>query len=194
MSRATVAATVVVVSLGAAAIWLAGRDRGPATKGETADAAPDMAYDMEAHDVVLRQMDADGRQEFQVEARQITQAPGNGEISATALTLYHDPPGTAAASPNRWTLTADGAQLPPEGGIVTFQGNVRAAGRPASGGMPVTLTTSRLRYDLDAQSLSSDADVAVTRGSMAFQARGMRFDIKTSELTLESKFNGTFTR
>jgi LPS export ABC transporter protein LptC len=154
---------------------------------------PQTAYDYEAHQVVMRQMDPDGRLAFQVEARQITQLPDSGRVTALDLTLYHDPPGTAVGGPNRWTLKADRGELPPEGGVVILTGHVRAHGIPVEGRSALTITTTSLRYDMATQELSSDELVRITLGANGIQGegRGLRANIRTGSLELESG-NATF--
>jgi LPS export ABC transporter protein LptC len=149
---------------------------------------PPAAYDYEAHQVVMRQMDPDGRLAFQVEARQITQLPDSGRITALDLTLYHDPPGTAVGGPNRWTLTADRGELPAEGGVVILTGHVRARGIPVEGRSALTITTPSLRYDMAGQELSSDEVVQFSRGDNGIrgEGRGLRANIRTGSLELES--------
>ncbi len=151
-----------------------------------------MAYDYEAHNVVLRQMGPDGRLAFQVEAKEVTQLPDSGRITAQGVTVYHDPPGTGIGSPNRWTLTADNGELPAEGGVITLAGRVHAHGVPVGGKQEVTVSTEHMRYDPATQELSSDDEVLVTMGGSSMQGRVLRANMKTSEVTLQWDVHGTF--
>jgi LPS export ABC transporter protein LptC len=179
--------------LGAAAFWFWRGQRQEQAQGAQAGNAPQVAYDYEANNVVMRQMDPNGRLTFQVEARQITQLPDSGRVTAQGLTLYHDPPGTSVGGPNRWTLTADRGELPAEGGVVMLSGNVRARGIPVEGRSALTITTQSLRYDMATQELSSDEVVQFSRGSNGIQGegRGLRANIRTGRLELEEG-NATF--
>jgi len=178
---------LLVVAAGALWTWRSGQD-GQTTPGGAAP--PQQAYDYEAHDVVLRQMGPDGRLQFQVEARQITQLPESGRIAAEGLTLYHDPPGTEPGGPNRWTLTADRGELPAEGGVVTLAGDVRAKGILVGGGGAVTIATGHLQYDLATQELGTDDDVQLTWGATTTRIRGLHFNVRTGE-GLGSEINAT---
>jgi LPS export ABC transporter protein LptC len=169
-----------LLALAVVALWIGRREQDRQASPQQAE-APQVAYDYEAHDVVVRQMGPDGRLEFQVQARQITQMPASGRIEAQGLTLYHDPPGTEPGGPNRWTLTADSGELPAEGGVVTLAGHVRARGVPLGGGGAVTFATEHLQYDLATQELGSDDDVQVTWGANTTRIRGLRFNIRTGE-------------
>jgi LPS export ABC transporter protein LptC len=187
-------ALLVLLGLGTAAAWFWNVRQMEQGQGAGGGEAPQAAYDYEAHQVVMRQMDPNGRLTFQVEARQITQLPDSGRVTALGLTLYHDPPGTAVGGPNRWTLTADRGELPAEGGVVMLSGHVRAHGIPVEGRSALTITTQSLRYDMATQELSSDEVVQFSRGSNGIQGegRGLRANIRTGRLELEEG-NATFT-
>jgi LPS export ABC transporter protein LptC len=194
MRAGRVIALMSLLALGAAAFWFWNQKQKEQAQGAQAGDAPQAAYDYEAHNVVMRQMDPNGRLTFQIEARQITQLPDSGRVTALGLTLYHDPPGTPVGGPNRWTLTADRGELPAEGGVVMLSGHVRAHGIPVEGRSALTLTTESLRYDMASQELSSDELVQFSRGSNGIQGegRGLRANIRTGRLELEEG-NATFT-
>lgn len=172
---------LLLLAVAAAAFWY-GRGE-PGGSGAGGSAEPQVAYDYEAHDVVLRQMGPDGRLLYQVEARQITQLPDSGRITAQGLTLYHDPPGTEPGGPNRWTLTADNGELPAAGGVITLDGNVQARGIALGGRTPVTFATARLRYDIGAQELCSDDEVQLTWGGNTMRNQGLCFNFGTNEMS-----------
>lgn len=183
-------ALLLLLAAGLAGLWYA-RSHLP-DDGQSGNAAedPQVAYDYEAHDVVLRQMDPAGRLAFQVEAREITQLPDSGRMLAKSLTLHHDPPGTVVGGPNRWTLTADSGELPALGGVVTLSGHVRAHGLPVGGRNPITLATEHLRYDMSKQELSSDVPVQLNWGGKNMKCDKVQANIGTGVVTLEF-CNGT---
>jgi LPS export ABC transporter protein LptC len=176
-------AWLLLALLAVAAAWWIGRDESRGRASDGGSDAAQVAYDYEAHDVVLRQMGPDGRLQYQVEARQIIQLPDSGSISASGLTLHHDPQGTEPGSANRWTLTADKGEIPAGGGIVTLEGNVQARGIALGGRTPLTFSTARLRYDMDAQELCSDAEVQLTWGGNSMRNQGLCFNFGTNEMT-----------
>jgi LPS export ABC transporter protein LptC len=181
---------LVLLAVGAAGFWILRSQPEPAEAGE--DTAQ-VAYDYQANDVVMRQMGPDGRLAFQIEAREITQLPDSGRITARGLTLYHDPPGTEPGGPNRWTLTADSGELPAEGGVVTLAGKVRAHGIPVGTTAAITVATERLRYDMTAQELSiaSDDQFQLTWGGTRVQGRGLNANLRSGDVKIERKFEGT---
>jgi LPS export ABC transporter protein LptC len=183
-----------LLALGAGAVWVARQSRDAGTGAATTDAAPAIAYDYEAHDVVVRQMGVDGQLQYEIQASEIHQEPDTGRIAARALTLYRDPPGVAAGGPNRWTLTADTGELPAgDNGIVTLAGKVRAQGRPVQGKAAVSLATERLRYDIDKQEITSDTNVALTWAGNRLTGSALRANIRTGDVALESEVHGTLS-
>ncbi|MEJ0098603.1 MAG: LPS export ABC transporter periplasmic protein LptC [Pseudomonadota bacterium] len=183
---------LVLLALGGFAFWYARTPGAAPSQAEQASETPPVAYDYEAHNVVLHQMDATGRLAFQVEAKEVTQLPDSGRITARGVTMYHDPPGTEIGSRNRWTLTANNGELPAEGGIVTLSGNVRAHGIPINGNVEMTVTTEHLLYDPDMQELSSDDVVHLAWAGNTYSGKGMRANIRTSDVELKSDVHGTY--
>lgn len=185
-------ALFAVLALAAAAIWLA-RDGGGEQPESVTATDEETAYDYEAQDVVVRQMGPDGRLQYQIEARSISQLPRSGRIEATDLVMNHDPPGTEPGGDLRWNVRADRAELPSEGGIVTLAGAVRVAGRFVDNRTTFTVTADDLRYDLEQQLIASDSEVAGAWGNgIRFRGNGLRANIKTGEVALESGIHGTF--
>jgi LPS export ABC transporter protein LptC len=183
---------LALLGLGATAVWLAGRGTGAGPDaGEKGPAA--LAYNYEAEDVVLRQMDRDGRLQYQVEARQIRQEPTSGRIAATGVTLYRDPPDEPLGGPRRWTLTADRGELPADASVILLTGNVHGSGRPQPGRALLDVTTERLRYDPTKQEVTSDAEVAMRWGGITVRGRGLKANIRTGALALESGIHGTIS-
>jgi LPS export ABC transporter protein LptC len=183
MKRSRLIGLLLLPALAAVAIWfLRGRD-GEARSAQ-AEETPQAAYDYEAHDVVLRQMGPGGQLAYQIEAKEITQLPDSGRVTARGLTLYHDPPGTPAGGPNRWTLTADSGELPAAGGVVTLSGNVRAQGVPVGSDTPVTVTTEHMQYDMAAQELRIDEAVKLVWGTASMEGLSARVNMGSGKWKL----------
>jgi LPS export ABC transporter protein LptC len=170
-----------------AAAWLVGTGT---PQAPTAD--PDAnraAYNFEANEVVVRQMGTDGRLQYQIEARHVTQLPKDGAIAARDLTLHFDPPGSADPQ-LRWTLTANAAQLPESSSLVALHGNVQVQGRPAKAGTHIQLATESLDYNLATQDLRSTGDFELRWGGTFLTGRGLSANIKQGDLQIESSAHG----
>jgi LPS export ABC transporter protein LptC len=180
---------VVVIGLVVAGAYVAGtRPTGTGTaKPNEADAA---TYAYEAQDVVLRQMDADGALQYEIQAASITQLPRDGAIEAHDLTLHYDPPSQQVDPARRWTLTASGAQLPEGSDVVRLAGSVLVSGRVPQSPAPIRFQTEKLDYNLKTQSLSNDTPFELHWGASRFSGRGLRANIKQGDLTVESQTNG----
>lgn len=166
-------------------VWWGGRMDGNLDRAAQPD-KPEPAFDFEAEGAVMRQMDASGQLQFEVEAERIVQLSREGGSQASGVTLYHDPPGTAAGSPQRWTLTAREGHLPYDGRIINLAGDVRAEGLPAGLRNRIQLTTEALDFDMDSQIVSVKDDADFTSGGYSFRGRGLRADVESGVVQLES--------
>jgi LPS export ABC transporter protein LptC len=180
----------------AAGAYLAGlRQQAGNDAAHPETAADDPGYNYEATGVVVRQMGADGKLMYQIEAERVQQLPADGKVSASKLTLHYDPReggDDAARERQRWTLTADAAELPESGDIVSLRGKVMVSGRPAESSIISTLTTERLDYNLQNQDLRTDAPWLFRWGRNQMQGSGLRANIKQGTLTVESRIHGKF--
>lgn len=180
---------VVVIGLVVAGAYVAGtRPTGTGTaQPNEADAA---TYAYEAHDVVLRQMDADGALQYEFQAASITQLPRDGAIEAHDLTLHYDPPGGQVDPDRRWTLTASGAQLPENSDVVKLAGQVLVQGRAPQSPAPIRFQTEKLDYNLKTQALANEVPFELHWGGSRFSGRGLRANIKQGDVAVESQTNG----
>jgi LPS export ABC transporter protein LptC len=180
---------VAIAALVVVAAYVAGTSP-PATgpvKPNEADAA---AYAYEAHDVVLRQMDASGVLQYELEAASITQLPRDGQIEAHDLTLHYDPPGKDMDPNHRWTLTAAGAQLPEASDVVKLAGRVKVQGRVPQSPAPILFQAEKLDYNLRTQDLASAAPFELQWGGSQFSGRGLKANIKLGTVSVESDTHG----
>jgi LPS export ABC transporter protein LptC len=179
--------SLAVIGVLAAGIWFALRGTGAAPALAAEEIEGDR-FDFEAQQVLMRQMDVRGKLQYEIEADRIVQMPDRGSVQATGLTLRHDPPGTEPGGPNRWTLNAAEGELPADGRIVTLKGDVRAEGVPEGRSLPLRLQTQSLSMDLDSQEIYTDDVVDTVRGSMKMRGKGLRANVATGELSLESGY------
>lgn len=180
--KKTLFSLVLVAGIGAA-VWfgLLQRDQ-PATARQ----GPEALYDFEAQGVVLRQMDADGRLQYEIQAEQIVQLPGNGGIRATKPVFHHDPPGVEPGGPKRWTLTAEEGTFPAGGRAISLSGQVVVQGTPRDSNTPLRLAANELVYDMEREQATAAGEVEITAGRNSFGGRGMRVNVATGRVELES--------
>lgn len=197
MNKLRVFATVFVLGLAALAIWVASTGmRQDSTGGKTEETT--YAYDYRATDVVVTQIGPDGSLQYELTAKEITQEPQDGQITAHELVMHRDPPGSMPGGPNRMTLTADRADLPEVGGTLFLKGNVRAEGKPEKWRTKLDVAASELSYNFQTSEIASDKPVDATWGSNSMNVKSLRFNIrtgnmKTGPITLNSA-NGSFAR
>jgi LPS export ABC transporter protein LptC len=193
MKRLRVLATIFVAAVAALGIWVAGTGMRTGGTGIDQSDPAGTAYDYVVRDVVVQQMGPDGTLQYEMSAKQITQQPQNGQITATELVMHRDPPGSPADGPNRWTLRADRADLPSSGGAIALKGDVHAQGRPENARSPISVATEQLDYNLETQDVSIDGQVDFRRGSSELMCDGLRMNITRGTVALES-CNGTYAR
>ena len=191
MKRLRVLATIFVVVVAALGIWVASTGmRTGGSGGANSDTAA-TAYDYVVRDVVVQQMGPDGTLQYEMSAKQITQQPENGHITATELVMHRDPPGSPPDGPDRWTLRADRADLPEPGGAVTLTGKVRGQGRLQNSRATVSLATEELTYNLQTQEVSTRRPVDITWGGTSFQSGDAYVNIKSGVIKVDSEAHGT---
>lgn len=180
---------VVVIGLVVAAAYVAGTSR-PDASGAKPNEADSATYAYEAHDVVLRQMDASGALQYEIEAASVTQLPRDGAIEARELTLHYDPPGKTADPGHRWTLTASGATLPEASDVVRLAGRVQVRGRVPQSPAAIGFRTEKLDYNLVTQELANDTAFELQWGGSQFSGRGLKANIKQGTVSVESDTHG----
>lgn len=189
--RKTLLALLMLVVTGAA-VWFAMDWRGPEPATEAAQEDRER-NDFEAEGVVLRQLDAEGRLQYEIEAERIVQLRNQGGLIASRLTLRHDPPDSEPGSTQQWVLTADEATLPADSRIVTLTGNVRARSTPQGSRDALQLEAAELSYDMEKQEVYTDGEVHFTSGGISVRGRGLRVNITDGTVRLESGTDATIS-
>ena len=138
--------------------------------------------------VDLEEFGTDGRLRIGLQSISATEDPASGVVRLTDVVVdYHAPTGRL------WHLTANEARVPPGGSMVEFEGDVRLAGQPGDDPGVAELHTARLALDTVAEVANTRAPVELAFGEHRIRALGMRADLKTGNLSLESDVNGRFT-
>lgn len=138
--------------------------------------------------VDLEEFGADGRLRIGLRSISANEDPASGVIRLSDVAVdYHAPTGRL------WQLTANEARVPPGGSTVEFEGDVRLAGRPGEDPVAAELHTALLALDTVGEVADTRAPVELAFGPHRVKALGMRADLKTGAVSLESSVNGRFT-
>lgn len=160
---------------------LAGRGRevvGPDTSAER------RGYYME--DATLMEMGADGRPRIVVHANDIEQQLADDSVVLNDLKLDYTT-GTAG----RWTVTAKRGRMTPDRSSLLLAGDVTVTGSEDQGS-PV-IVTEQLTYDIASEYIQTAEFVTIRFGHHVIGGRGLRVNLNTGTLRLESNVNGRFT-
>ncbi|HEX5277197.1 MAG TPA: LPS export ABC transporter periplasmic protein LptC [Fluviicoccus sp.] len=126
-----------------------------------------------------------GRVADTLSARTLRHYPDSdrGEIEAPVLQYFRD-------GSLRWQLTADRAETFRDNREIRLSGNVRAG---TLGAEPViSLTTSMLTADRDAQTLGTGQPVLVRSGQSTLGSQGLHVDIRRGILELPAQVRGNY--
>ncbi|MGC4029843.1 MAG: LPS export ABC transporter periplasmic protein LptC [Steroidobacteraceae bacterium] len=160
--------------------------------GAAAADEPEGSYGFTARDVVVQQTDASGRLQYEVLAAQVERQNDTSPVVAHELTLQYEPVDQAGSviPGRRWTLRSDEGQLPGDTGELQLAGGVEVQAQLPGSPRPLTLRTDQLLYRTREQTLDTAARVLFSWGRQQLQATGLKADIKTGTLTLESDVHG----
>ncbi len=179
---------VFLVGLAAGSWWLANRGR-DADAPATASRVGQPGYYLEG--ATLEQTDETGRIELRVHAASAVQDPATRNVQAETLRLDY-----FLDAPRTWTMTARSGTLPPDGRTVVLSGDVKLTGLTGSGpgSPPAVVRTEHMKLDVDASVATTKDPVRIVLGTHEVTARGLRADLKTDRLRLESNVNGRYSR
>ena len=193
-------AYLVIIVVVSAAYFIGRTGRGTDEVDDASSRTPDPGY--AATDAQIVETGYDGRELFRVNARLISQQTDTGVIDLETLAMDYHPgaqarlpgeaPPTAAESQEVWHLTSDRGQVRGDGEDVQLTGNVRVTGPAPGTGEPLTLTTSELRINTPTEYIETEAPVKVNWSGHQLDAVGMKADLKTGKLRLESQVHGEF--
>jgi LPS export ABC transporter protein LptC len=138
--------------------------------------------------VDLQEFGTDGKLRIGLQSISATEDPASGVVRLSDVAVdYHAPTGRL------WHLTANEARVPQGGSTVEFEGDVRLAGQPGDDPGAAELHTARLALDTVTEVASTRAPVDITFGVHRLRGLGMRADLKSGNMSLDSEVNGHFT-
>lgn len=158
----------------------------PGNRPEAAARQNDYGY--VALDARVVQTDDTGQVLYTLDAAQVAQDPGSGELAANTLTLHY---GLNGLQP--WTLGARSGRLPSGSTRVHLEGDVQARGKPAHTEQFVQINTQQVDFDMAAQELTTHQPVTVNWGGQQLAGRGLSANLKQGQLRLESSVHGRFS-
>jgi len=160
---------------------LAGRGRDDVGPGEREQ---QHGYYME--DATLTEMGPDGEPRMVVHAANIQQELADDSVVMRDLRLNY-----VTGKSGSWTVTADSGRMPPDRSSLLLAGDVTVTGSEDQGS-PV-IVTDRLTYDTTADFIQTPEFVTIRFGRHVLGGRGLRANLNTGTLRLESNVNGRFT-
>jgi lipopolysaccharide export system protein LptC len=150
-----------------------------------ADAAARPGYFLTGVD--LEEFGADGRLRIGLRSISAREDPASGVVRLSDVAVdYHAPTGQT------WHLTSDEARVPPGGRTVEFEGNVRLTGRPDEDPRAAELHSPRMTLDTVSEVAETRSPVELAFGTHRIRAHGMRAELRSGRLRLESDVDGRF--
>jgi LPS export ABC transporter protein LptC len=159
---------------------LGGRD---ANEFETGAAEDDRGYYL--NDATLTEMGQDGKPRIVVHANTIEQQLSDQSVQLKVVKVDY-----TAEQTGRWKVTAERGRMSPDRTTMSLSGDVVVTGTDARG--KAVINTDELAYDTKANFVQTAEPVIVRFGPHELRGRGMRVDLNTGTLKLESSVNGRF--
>ena len=150
---------------------------------QTTDAAERRGYYLT--DATLTEMGADGQPRLVVRAKNIEQQLSDQSVLLTDLKLDY-----RTETNDLWTVTSRGGRMPPDRRSLLLSGDVVVSGSTQRGA-PV-IHTDTLSYDTATNLIQTADQVDIRFGGNDLRGRGLRANLNSRTLKLESNVNGRF--
>lgn len=139
--------------------------------------------------VDLEEFGRDGRLRIGLQSARANEDAMSGIVRLDDVAVnYHAPGGQL------WVLTSETARVPQGHHVVEFEGEVLLAGTATGRAAKAELRTERMMLDTEAEVAQTRDDVVLVFGQHRMEARGMRAELKTGKVRLESGVHGLFTQ
>lgn len=139
-----------------------------------------------ARDATLTETGPDGKPRVIVHAVSIEEQLPDQSIRLADVRLDY-----STAQSGLWHVTAARGRMTPDHSAMLLSGDVRVTGSEARGA--AVITTEELAYDTQSNLVQTAQPVVVRFGQHELNGRGLRADLTTGTLQLESNVNGRFT-
>jgi LPS export ABC transporter protein LptC len=175
---------LALAALAAGSWWLA-RDRSTAPAPSAPTAVVGTGYFL--HQATVTQTDASGAPLIELTTDQATQEPDSTSVLLGPLTAHYYP---SRGGP--WLATADAGRLSDGATTVELDGHVTLTGIPAPHMAPAVVRTEQLSLDTATSVATSSVPVRIELGGNVVNAVGLRADLKSQRLWLESDVHGHY--
>jgi len=136
-------------------------------------------------DATLTEMGVDGTPRLVVRAKNIEQQLSDQSVLLTDLKLDY-----RTDKNDMWTVTSQGGRMPPDRRSLLLSGDVVVSGSTRRGA-PV-IHTDTLSYDTTTNLIQTADPVDIRFGRHDLRGRGLRANLNSGTLQLESNVNGRF--
>jgi LPS export ABC transporter protein LptC len=171
-------------ALAAGAWWLA-RDQSSAPAPSAPTAVVGTGYFL--HQATVTQSDASGAPLIELTTEQATQEPNSTAVLLGPLTAHY-----YLARGGPWQVTADSGRLSEGATTVELEGHVTLTGLPSPHLAPAVVRTEQLSLDTATSVATTSVPVRIELGRNAVTAVGLRADLKSQRLWLESDVHGHY--
>ena len=169
--------------LAAGAWWLA-RDQSTAPAPSAPTTVVGTGYFL--HQATVTQTDASGALLIELTTEQATQEPNSTGVLLGPLTAHY----YTRAGP--WVATADSGRLSEGATTVELDGHVMLTGLASPHLAPAVVRTEQLSLDTATSVATTSVPVRIELGRNAVNAIGLRADLKSQRLWLESDVHGHY--
>jgi LPS export ABC transporter protein LptC len=129
----------------------------------------------------------DGQPLYRIQASSAEEHPDEGRLVLNNVTVEFQPEHDVP-----WVLKAIRGEIHTNESYLDLTGNVELATSPEGGLAPTIIRTTQLRLELLNFVASTNASISIFIGTQRLNAVGMRADLKTDNLALESNVHGQF--
>jgi LPS export ABC transporter protein LptC len=128
-----------------------------------------------------------GQPLYRIQAVSAEDHPEEGRLMLNNVTIEYQPEHNVP-----WILKASRGEIPTDESYLDLTGDVELATSPEGGLRPTIIHTTQLRLEPLNFTASTNASISIFIGTQRLDAVGMRADLKTDNLALESNVHGQF--
>lgn len=174
-----------VLAGAAIASWYLGSDGLPTT--DAGDVTPSGPLGYYLRDADISVMDADGSVLYRISADAVEERPAENRTVLSRVQVRYSP---VADVP--WEVSAELGEIPTNERYLDLSGTVELSSAAQPGREATVIQAPRIRFAPDDYLATTETPVSVVLGTERLEAVGMRADLKSDFLELESSVHGQF--